>query len=225
VIPPWNFAFAIMAGMTTARAGSLRETPVVLKPSSDAAVIAACSSICCTSRVAAGRRQLRSGIGTTIGEALVAHPKTRFIAFTGSKEVGLHINELAAKTQPGQRWIKRVIAEMGGKDSIVVAADADFDEGGRRRRRLGLRVPGQKCSACSRAIVERDGLRRVPRAAAQAVETIGRRPGSAGDVHGPVINEGRPTSILGYIASVSARAGCSPAGSASPAAATSSSRP
>jgi 1-pyrroline-5-carboxylate dehydrogenase len=84
----------------------------------------------------------------------VKHPKTRFISFTGSRDVGLHINELAAKAQPGQIWIKRVIAEMGGKDAIVVDADCDLDkavEGVRSRRSA---TQGQKCSACSRAIVD-----------------------------------------------------------------------
>src|SRR5262249_42067437 len=79
---------------------------------------------------------------------------TRFIAFTGSKEVGLRINERAAKTQPGQLWIKRVVAEMGGKDAIIVADDANLDEAATGVVQSAFGFQGQKCSACSRAIIE-----------------------------------------------------------------------
>ena len=82
------------------------------------------------------------------------HPKTRFIAFTGSKAVGLDIHERAAKTKPGQIWIKRTILEMGGKDSIVVCADADVDVAVEGVSAAAFGFSGQKCSACSRAIVE-----------------------------------------------------------------------
>ena len=84
----------------------------------------------------------------------MADPRTRFISFTGSKAVGLRINEVAAKTAPGQRWIKRVIAEMGGKDAIVVAADADLDAAVAGVVASAFGFAGQKCSACSRAIVD-----------------------------------------------------------------------
>ena len=108
---------------------------------------------------------------------IVAHPQTRFISFTGSKEVGLRINELAAKPQPGQKWIKRVVAEMGGKDSIVVAADADIDAAVEGVAVSAFGFQGQKCSACSRAIVDARDLRRVRREAqAPRREDRGRRP-------------------------------------------------
>jgi 1-pyrroline-5-carboxylate dehydrogenase len=97
-----------------------------------------------------------SGGGTEVGEEMVRHPKTRFIAFTGSKEVGLHINEAAAKTQPSQLWIKRVIAEMGGKDAIIVDADADLEDAATGVVQSAFGFQGQKCSACSRAIVHQD---------------------------------------------------------------------
>ena len=126
VIPPWNFAFAIMAGMTSA--ALVAGNTVVLKPSSDSPVIAATFvNLLHEAGLPPGVVNFVPGSGGTIGDAIVAHPKTRFVAFTGSKEVGLHINELASKTAPGQIWIKRVVAEMGGKDSIVVAADADLE--------------------------------------------------------------------------------------------------
>jgi 1-pyrroline-5-carboxylate dehydrogenase len=95
-----------------------------------------------------------TGSGAEVGDVVVDHPKTRFIAFTGSKEVGLRVNERAAKTQPGQLWIKRVVAEMGGKDAIVVADDADLDEAATGIVQSAFGFQGQKCSACSRAIID-----------------------------------------------------------------------
>jgi 1-pyrroline-5-carboxylate dehydrogenase len=88
------------------------------------------------------------------GEAMVTNPKTRFISFTGSKGVGLHINEQAAKPREGQIWIKRVVAEMGGKDAIVVADDADLDAAATGVVQAAFGYQGQKCSACSRLIVD-----------------------------------------------------------------------
>ena len=126
VIPPWNFAGAIMMGMTAAAIVS--GNTVVLKPSSDAAIIAAWFvDLLEEVGVPAGVVNFIPGSGSEIGDLIVTHPQVRFISFTGSKEVGLRINELAAKPQAGQKWIKRVVAEMGGKDSIIVASDADLD--------------------------------------------------------------------------------------------------
>src|SRR6185437_8941818 len=126
IIPPWNFAGAIMGGMTAA--AIVTGNTVVLKPSSDSAVIAAWFvDLLHEVGIPPGVVNFIPGSGSEIGDALVDHPLTRFISFTGSKEVGLRVNERAAKTQPGQKWIKRVVAEMGGKDSIVVAADANVD--------------------------------------------------------------------------------------------------
>src|SRR5581483_6330690 len=95
-----------------------------------------------------------TGSGAAIGDVLVTHPKTRFVSFTGSRDVGLRINELAAKTPKGQLWIKRVVAEMGGKDAIVVDRDSDLDEAARAVVYSAFGYQGQKCSACSRAIVD-----------------------------------------------------------------------
>src|SRR6202012_4633763 len=91
------------------------------------------------------------GSGASFGNAIVQHPKTRFIAFTGSKSVGLDIHERAAKTQPGQIWIKRTILEMGGKDSILVCADADLDTVVEGVTAAAFGFSGEKCSAGSRA--------------------------------------------------------------------------
>lgn len=152
VIPPWNFPLAIMAGMTMAAV--VAGNTVVLKPSSDSPTIAAkFIEIVEEAGLPKGVVNFISGSAKT-GEAMVTHPKTRFISFTGSKGVGLHINEEAAKTRPGQIWIKRVVAEMGGKDAIVVADDADLDSAATGIVQASFGFQGQKCSACSRLIVD-----------------------------------------------------------------------
>jgi 1-pyrroline-5-carboxylate dehydrogenase len=199
VIPPWNFAFAIMAGMTAAAV--VAGNTVVLKPSSDSPVIAAVFvDLLHEAGLPPGVVNFVPGSGRTIGDALVGHPQTRFVAFTGSKEVGLHINELAAKTQPGQIWIKRVVAEMGGKDSIVVAADADLDAAADGIVASAFGFSGQKCSACSRAIVERSVAAELERKIAERVARLSvGDPSERGTAVGPVINEGAMRSILGYI--------------------------
>ena len=126
VIPPWNFPLAILVGMTTA--SWVAGNTVVLKPSSDSPAIAAqFVEVMQAAGLPSGVVNFLTGSGAIAGDALVRHAKARFVAFTGSKEVGLNINELAAKTAPGQLWIKRVIAEMGGKDSIIVDSDVDLD--------------------------------------------------------------------------------------------------
>ena len=152
VIPPWNFPLAIMAGMTTA--AIVAGNTVVLKPSSDAPTIAAkFVEILEEIGLPAGVINFLTGSAAT-GEAMVTHPQTRFISFTGSKQVGLHINEVAAKPRDGQRWIKRVVAEMGGKDAIIVTDDADLDSAASGVVASAFGFQGQKCSACSRLIVD-----------------------------------------------------------------------
>jgi 1-pyrroline-5-carboxylate dehydrogenase len=152
VIPPWNFPLAIMVGMTMAAV--VAGNTVVLKPSSDSPTIAAkFIEIVEEIGLPAGVVNFVTGSATT-GEAMVTNPKTRFISFTGSKQVGLHINEQAAKIRDGQLWIKRVIAEMGGKDAIVVADDADIDSAATGVVQSAFGFQGQKCSACSRVIVD-----------------------------------------------------------------------
>lgn len=152
IIPPWNFPLAIMSGMTMA--AIVAGNTVVLKPSSDSPTIAAkFMEIVEEAGVPAGVVNFLTGSAAT-GEAMVTSPKTRFISFTGSKGVGLHINEQAAKTREGQIWIKRVVAEMGGKDAIVVADDADLDSAALGVVQAAFGFQGQKCSACSRLIVD-----------------------------------------------------------------------
>jgi 1-pyrroline-5-carboxylate dehydrogenase len=155
VIPPWNFPFAIMAGMTAA--SIVCGNTVILKPSVDAPTIAAkFMELLEEVGLPDGVVNFCPGEGPEFGSAVVAHPGTRFIAFTGSKAVGLEIHERAAKTQPGQIFIKRTILEMGGKDSIIVEPDCDIDAALDGVVASAFGFNGQKCSACSRAIVAAD---------------------------------------------------------------------
>ncbi|HVV43630.1 MAG TPA: L-glutamate gamma-semialdehyde dehydrogenase [Bryobacteraceae bacterium] len=198
VISPWNFPFAIMAGMTSAAIVS--GNTVVLKPSSDSPTIAArFMEVLEEAGLPAGVVNFCPGSGASFGNAVVAHPKTRFIAFTGSKEVGLDIHERAAKTQPGQIWIKRTILEMGGKDSILVCADADLDAAVDGVVASAFGFSGQKCSAFSRAIVEAPiydiFVERVRERVARL--TVGNPVENPS--MGPVVNKAAQESILGYI--------------------------
>ncbi len=153
VIPPWNFALAILCGMTVA--ALVTGNTVVIKPSSETPTIGAVfAETLLEAGFPAASFCFLTGSGGAIGDLLVSHPKTRFVSFTGSRDVGLHINELAAKPQKGQLWIKRVVAEMGGKDAIVVDADCDLDAAVEGVAVSAFGYQGQKCSACSRAIVD-----------------------------------------------------------------------
>jgi 1-pyrroline-5-carboxylate dehydrogenase len=198
VIPPWNFPFAIMAGMTAA--SIVCGTTVILKPSSDAPTIAAkFVEVLEEVGLPGGVVNFCPGSGATFGKALVEHPKTRFISFTGSKAVGLEIHERAAKAQPGQIWIKRTILEMGGKDSILVAADADLDAAVEGVTASAFGFSGQKCSACSRAIVEAPVYDIFVERLRERVAQLKVGNPAANLNLGPVINEGALKSILAYI--------------------------
>jgi 1-pyrroline-5-carboxylate dehydrogenase len=198
VIPPWNFACAIMAGMTAA--AIVTGNTVVLKPSSDSPTIAAkFVQVLEEAGLPDGVVNFCPGSGSSFGNAIVEHPKTRFIAFTGSKSVGLEIHERAARSQPGQIWIKRTILEMGGKDSIVVSEDADLDAAVQGVIASAFGFSGQKCSACSRAIVEASVYDVfVERLRERVPELKVGDPVTNKDL-GPVVNEASLKSILGYI--------------------------
>lgn len=153
VIPPWNFPSAILTGMTIGPV--VAGNTVVLKPASDSPVIAAkVMELVGESGFPPGVINFVPGSGSEVGETLVEHPKTRFINFTGSREVGLHIAEEAGKHRNGQRWIKRVAAEMGGKDAAIVDSEADLASAVEGVAISTFGFQGQKCSACSRAIVD-----------------------------------------------------------------------
>jgi 1-pyrroline-5-carboxylate dehydrogenase len=199
VIPPWNFPLAIMAGMTAA--AIVTGNTVVLKPSSDAPTIAyKFFELLEEAGMPAGVVNFMTGSGAEVGDVVVDHPKTRFVAFTGSKEVGLRINERAAKVHDGQIWIKRVVAEMGGKDAIIVADDANLDEAATGIVQAAFGYQGQKCSACSRAIID-------ARVYDPMIEKIAERtakikvgdPTETATAMSAVINEKAFTTINGYV--------------------------
>jgi 1-pyrroline-5-carboxylate dehydrogenase len=198
VIPPWNFPCAIMAGMTLASIVS--GNTVVLKPSSDSPTIAAkFVELLEECGMPEGVVNFCPGAGATFGNAVVAHPKTRYIAFTGSREVGLDINKSAATQAPGQIWIKRTILEMGGKDGIIVDADADVDTAVEGVAQAAFGFQGQKCSACSRAIVDERIYDIFLSKLKSRVEKITIGDPAENANMGAVINEGSMKSILEYI--------------------------
>jgi 1-pyrroline-5-carboxylate dehydrogenase len=198
VIPPWNFPCAIMAGMTLA--SIVCGNTVILKPSSDSPTIAAkFFELLEEAGMPEGVVNFCPGAGGTFGNAVVAHPKTRYIAFTGSREVGLDINRRAAEHAPGQLWIKRTILEMGGKDAIIVDADADIDSAVEGVAAAAFGFQGQKCSACSRAIIDQRIYDQFLEKLKVRTEQIQVGDPAENANMGAVINEGSMKSILNYI--------------------------
>jgi 1-pyrroline-5-carboxylate dehydrogenase len=198
VIPPWNFPCAIMAGMTLASIVS--GNTVILKPSSDSPTIAAkFVELLEEAGMPDGVVNFCPGAGSSFGNAVVAHPKTRYVAFTGSREVGLDINKSAAEHRPGQLWIKRTILEMGGKDAIIVDADADLDAAVEGVAVSAFGFQGQKCSACSRAIIDERIYDKFLDKLKTRVEKITVGDPAENANMGAVINEGSMKSILEYI--------------------------
>jgi 1-pyrroline-5-carboxylate dehydrogenase len=198
VIPPWNFPCAIMAGMTTASV--VAGNTVVLKPSSESPTIAAkFFELLEEAGMPAGVVNFCPGGGSTFGQAVVEHPRTRFIAFTGSREVGLGINQAAAQHRKGQLWIKRTILEMGGKDAIVVDSEADLDAAVEGVAVSAFGFSGQKCSACSRAIVDEKLYNQFLEKLRPRVERIRVGDPAENADMGPVVSEGAMKSIQEYI--------------------------
>jgi 1-pyrroline-5-carboxylate dehydrogenase len=199
VIPPWNFPLAILTGMTLASV--VAGNTVVLKPSSDSPVIGyKLFEALEEAGMPPGVVNYLPGPGGSVGDVLVGHPRTRFVAFTGSKEVGLHVNVEAAKTAPGQIWVKRVIAEMGGKNAVVVDSEVDLDAAVEGVTVSAFGYQGQKCSACSRAIVVETVYEAFLDKLQKRVGQIKVGPTTRPDSYmGPVINARAKQSILEYI--------------------------
>jgi 1-pyrroline-5-carboxylate dehydrogenase len=199
IIPPWNFPMAIMAGLVVA--SLVTGNTVVLKPASDSPAIAAkFIDILFEAGVPKEAVQFLTGAGGTVGDTIVQHPKTRYVGFTGSKEVGLRIAELAAKPSPGQIWIKRTVLEMGGKDGIVVDEEADIDAAVDGTVAAAFGYQGQKCSACSRVIVSEKVYDAFVNKLVEKTKKI--KVGPSDDPNnymGPVINESAMKGILDYI--------------------------
>jgi 1-pyrroline-5-carboxylate dehydrogenase len=198
VIPPWNFPFAILVG--TASAGIVAGNTVILKPSSDSPMMGwLFREIMEEAGLPAGVLNWLTAPGGEVGDYLVRSPQTRFISFTGSKEIGLRITEFAAKHQPGQKWIKRVVAEMGGKDSIVVAKDADLDAAADGIVASAFGFQGQKCSACSRAIIEEKVYDKVLQKIVDRVNALEMGDPAANGRVGPVVSQRAFKKIQEYI--------------------------
>jgi RHH-type proline utilization regulon transcriptional repressor/proline dehydrogenase/delta 1-pyrroline-5-carboxylate dehydrogenase len=189
IIAPWNFPLAILCGMTAAAlvAGNC----AIMKPAEQSAVIGArLARIFREAGVPAGAVQLLSGDGETVGAYLVEHPAVAMVAFTGSRAVGLKIWEAAGKTPPGQLHLKKVVCEMGGKNAIIVDADADLDEAVPAILASAFGYQGQKCSAASRLIVLAPVYERLIERLVDAASSL--RIGSPEDpanIVGPVIDQ------------------------------------
>ncbi len=199
VIPPWNFPFAIMAGLVVS--ALVTGNTVVLKPAEDAPTIAY-KFLELVHEVGIPKRavQFLTGLGEVVGAAMVRHPKTRFISFTGSKDVGLLISAEAGKRQPGQVWIKRTVLEMGGKDAIILDEEGDVDAAVEGVAASAFGYQGQKCSACSRAIVsEKLYDTFVQKLAERAKKITVGAADDPGNYMGPVINTESVNKILSYL--------------------------
>lgn len=198
VISPWNFPLAIMAGMTSAAIVS--GNTVLLKPASVSPVIAAkFVELLAETGLPAGVLNFVPGPGSEIGDFLVDHPHTRFVSFTGSRDVGLRIHGRLGVTHPGQLWIKRLIAEMGGKDAVVVDRSADPEEAATAIVQSAFGYQGQKCSAGSRAIVHRDLYDEVLKRVMQKTESLKVGLPEHNAAIGPVIDDKAYRKILEYI--------------------------
>ncbi|GAA0598674.1 L-glutamate gamma-semialdehyde dehydrogenase [Virgibacillus siamensis] len=199
VISPWNFLFAIMAGTTVA--AMVTGNTVLLKPASATPVIAyKLMEVLEEAGLPKGVINYIPGPGSEVGDHLVDHPRTRFVSFTGSRDVGTRIFERAAKVQPGQKWLKRTIIEMGGKDTIVVDNEADLELAAQSIVQSAFGFSGQKCSACSRAVIHEEVYDQVKDRVAELTKEL-----STGNPHdnshfmGPVIDQGAFDKIMSYI--------------------------
>ena len=199
VIAPWNFPLAILTGMMSA--AIVAGNAVIIKPSEQTSVIAArLMELLIESGLPAGVVNFVSGRGSEVGAHLVAHPKVDFVAFTGSKEVGLKIWETAGRTAPGQMNLKKVVCEMGGKNCVIVDGDADLDEAVLGVVQSAFGYQGQKCSALSRLVVLADNYDRFLGRLIAATESLRVGPAEEpGAMIGPVIDRQAQQRILEMI--------------------------
>jgi 1-pyrroline-5-carboxylate dehydrogenase len=198
IVPPWNFPFAILVGMSSA--AIVTGNTIILKPSSDSPMMGwLFADIMREAGLPDGVLNFFTAPGGEIGDYLVTSPITRFISFTGSKEIGLRVSQFAAIPEQGQKWIKRVVAEMGGKDGIVVLKDADIDNAAAGIVASAFGFQGQKCSACSRAIVERPVYDKVVAKVKELTEKLEIGDPVSNKAIGPVVNQRSHQKILEYI--------------------------
>lgn len=199
VITPWNFPLAILTGMTAAAV--VTGNTVVLKPAESTPFVASLfMAVMQAAGVPAGVINLLPGRGEVVGEYLVDHPRIRFVSFTGSREIGCRIYERAARVQPGQRWLRRVVAEMGGKNAVIVDSDADLQWAVQGIVAAAFGFQGQKCSAASRVIVVDPNYEAVLAATAQAAAALKVGPARAADTQvAAVADEAQYKKVLRYI--------------------------
>lgn len=199
-VPPWNFPLSLLAGMVVSAV--ITGNTIVCKPSSDTPIVAyKFVELCEKAGFPDGVINFIPGSGSVIGDYIVQHPLTRFVNFTGSKEVGLRINQKAAEVADGQIWIKRVVAEMGGKNAIIVDSSADLKRAAAGIANSAFSFQGQKCSACSRAVVLDDVYDEFVEEIVACAKEMKEHQGSGRDnlPMGPVINQSAFNRISGYI--------------------------
>jgi 1-pyrroline-5-carboxylate dehydrogenase len=198
VLPPWNFPLAILVGMAIGPVAA--GNTVVIKPSSYTPLVgAAFMEIAMSAGLPPGVINYVPGLGSAVGDYLVDHPKTRFINFTGSREVGIRIMARAAQMHPGQQWLKRAYTELGGKDAVVIDATADLDTAIPEVVRSAFGFQGQKCSAASRLIVLAEIYDAVIERLAAAVKALAVGPAEEDYPVGAVISDMQHKLILAEI--------------------------
>ncbi|MDQ7844409.1 MAG: L-glutamate gamma-semialdehyde dehydrogenase [Armatimonadota bacterium] len=198
VIPPWNFPLAIPVGMASAAIAA--GNTVVMKPSSDSPANAyVFLEVMEEAGLPPGVLNIITGSGASVGDPLVLHPRVRMVAFTGSKEVGIRLYEQTAKVSPGQIWLKRCIAEMGGKNAVIIDDEADLEEAVAAAVVSGYGFQGQKCSAGSRLVATAGVYKDVVEAFVEKVRALEQGPAKENYPSGPVINERAKQTILDYI--------------------------
>jgi 1-pyrroline-5-carboxylate dehydrogenase len=199
IIPPWNFPLAILVGMAVGPA--VVGNTVILKPSPDTPIIGHKFMECLDeSGFPPGVVTYLTGADADLGDALVDHPRVRFINFTGSLQTGMRINERATKVQPGQRWLKKVFLEMGGKDALIIDETADLDYAAEMAVMSGYGFQGQKCSAMSRLIVVEEVYDELLQKFKAKVEALDIGPAEDNAKLCAVINPKAVDKIMGYIA-------------------------
>ncbi|MBO0713207.1 MAG: bifunctional proline dehydrogenase/L-glutamate gamma-semialdehyde dehydrogenase, partial [Acidimicrobiales bacterium] len=200
VIGPWNFPLAIPTGMTLA--ALMAGNAVVLKPAEQTpAIAAALVDVLLAAGLPPSVLAFLPGRGEVVGERLVAHPDVALVAFTGSRDVGLAINRAAAEVAPGQRHVKRVVAEMGGKNAMVIDADADLDQAVPAVVSSAFDFAGQKCSACSRVVAVEAIHDRLVERLVGAAKVLGvGHPRHPATVVGPLIDADALARVQGYLA-------------------------
>ncbi|MEH7464089.1 L-glutamate gamma-semialdehyde dehydrogenase [Bacillus thuringiensis] len=199
IITPWNFPLAILTGMTSAALVTGNTT--IVKPSENTSIIAyKFVELMIEAGIPNGVINFIPGIGSEVGEYLVKHSLTRFISFTGSRNVGLRINQLAAIPNPNQKWMKRVITEMGGKDAIIIDQDTDLDFATDIVINSTFGFAGQKCASCSRVIIDQKIYDQTIEILEKKIRNlkVGESDKLINDM-GPVIDEAAYQKILKYI--------------------------